>query len=86
MQQRWADAFTHDGHSRQVKFESWTLNGNLAAFCSRFTRSKTLIDHGALIDCADKNGSTPLHIAAQYGHDILANALLSYGASPTRKG
>lgn len=45
-----------------------------------------MIDKGALIDCADKNGSTPLHIAAQYGHDILANTLLSVGASPTKKG
>lgn len=41
---------------------------------------------GAIIDCADKNGSTPLHIAAQYGYDLLANTLLSYGANPSKKG
>lgn len=27
-----------------------------------------------------------MHIAAQYGHDLLANTLLSYGADPTKKG
>ncbi|KAJ8926301.1 hypothetical protein NQ314_021341 [Rhamnusium bicolor] len=39
---------------------------HMTAIHGRFTRSKTLIDKGALIDCSDKNGCTPLHIAAQY--------------------
>lgn len=72
-------------HGRCVLWCLLKLNF-LNSYIGRFTRSKTLIDKGALIDCADKNGSTPLHIAAQYGHDILANTLLSCGASPTRKG
>ena len=39
---------------------------------------------GADIDCCDKIGNTPLHIAARYGHDLLINTLLENGSDPTR--
>ena len=39
---------------------------------------------GALIDHADKEGNTPLHIAARYGHELLVETLLNYGADPKR--
>jgi ankyrin repeat protein len=58
----------------------------MTAIHGRFTRSKILIDKGATIDCPDKNDCTPLHIAARYGHDLLTNTLLSYGANPSQKG
>lgn len=32
---------------------------------------------GAEIDCEDKNGNTPLHIAARYGHELLINTLIT---------
>lgn len=41
---------------------------------------------GAIVDSVDKNGFTALHIAAQHGHELLSTTLLSFGASPTRKG
>ncbi|KAF5291783.1 hypothetical protein FQA39_LY14271 [Lamprigera yunnana] len=59
---------------------------HMTAIQGRFTRSKTLIDKGAIVDCVDKNDCTALHISAQYGHDLLANTLLSYGADPKKKG
>ena len=39
---------------------------------------------GADIDCCDKMGNAPLHIAARYGHDLLINTLLENGSDPTR--
>lgn len=35
---------------------------------------------GAEIDSEDKNGNSPLHIAARYGHELLINTLISNGA------
>jgi len=37
---------------------------HMTAIHGRFTRSKTLLDVGALPDAKDKNGNTALHIAA----------------------
>jgi ankyrin repeat protein len=34
----------------------------------------------------DKNGSTALHIAALYGHELLSGTLLNYGADPSKAG
>ena len=37
---------------------------------------------GAEVDCVDKDGNTPLHIAARYGHELFINTLLQNGADP----
>ena len=39
---------------------------------------------GAVIDCEDKNGTTPLHIAARYGHELLINTLITSGADTAK--
>lgn len=39
---------------------------------------------GAIIDCEDKNGNTPLHIAARYGHELLINTLITSGADTAK--
>lgn len=39
---------------------------------------------GAEIDCEDKNGNSPLHIAARYGHELLLNTLITNGADATK--
>lgn len=39
---------------------------------------------GAEIDCEDKNGNTPLHIAARYGHELLINTLISNRADTAK--
>ncbi|PKU37181.1 serine threonine-protein phosphatase 6 regulatory ankyrin repeat subunit a [Limosa lapponica baueri] len=40
--------------------------------------------YGAEIDCEDKNGNTPLHIAARYGHELLINTLITSGADTAK--
>lgn len=40
---------------------------------------------GAEIDCEDKNGNTPLHIAARYGHELLINTLITSGADTAKQ-
>lgn len=32
----------------------------------------------------DKDGNTPLHIAARYGHELLINTLITSGADCTK--
>ena len=39
-----------------------------------------IIKKGADVNCADKNGWTPLHFACQNGHTELALALIAKGA------
>lgn len=39
---------------------------------------------GAYVDSADYQGSTPLHIAAQYGQELLLSVLLASGADPSK--
>ncbi|KAF7243767.1 Serine/threonine-protein phosphatase 6 regulatory ankyrin repeat subunit B [Varanus komodoensis] len=36
--------------------------------------------YGGEIDCIDKDGNTPLHVAARYGHELLINTLITSGA------
>ncbi|XP_044751495.1 serine/threonine-protein phosphatase 6 regulatory ankyrin repeat subunit A-like isoform X2 [Coccinella septempunctata] len=76
--------------SQKVDVNKRSLDGrtplHMTAIHGKFTRSTSLIDHGAIIDCTDKNGCTPLHITAQYGHDLLATTLMSFGADPSFKG
>lgn len=43
-----------------------------------------LVLAGGEIDCVDKDGNTPLHIAARYGHELLINTLITSGADCTR--
>lgn len=39
---------------------------------------------GGEIDCVDKYGNTPLHIAAKYGHELLISTLMTNGADTAR--
>lgn len=39
---------------------------------------------GSEIDCADKFGNTPLHVAARYGHELLISTLMTNGADTAR--
>ena len=39
---------------------------------------------GAEIDCVDKYGNTPLHVAAKYGHELLISTLMTNGADTAR--
>lgn len=39
---------------------------------------------GGEIDCVDKYGNTPLHVAAKYGHELLISTLMTNGADTAR--
>ena len=39
---------------------------------------------GGEIDCVDKDGNTPLHVAARYGHEPLINTLITSGADTAK--
>ena len=39
-----------------------------------------LLKKGAQVDTTEKNGCTPLHLAAQQGHTAVAESLLKKGA------
>ncbi|TNN02474.1 hypothetical protein fugu_009961 [Takifugu bimaculatus] len=58
----------------------------MTAIHGRFSRSQAIIENGAEIDCEDKNGNTPLHIAARYGHELLINTLITNGADTAKRG
>jgi ankyrin repeat protein len=45
--------------------------------------ARLLVDSGADIDKADKDGDTPLHVASQQGHKEVVKALLDLGADAT---
>ena len=44
-----------------------------------------LIEANADINAIDKNKTTPLHLAARYGHDKIAKLLIEKGAAVTQK-
>lgn len=75
---------------QKVNINKQSIDGrsplHMTAIHGRFTRSQTLIDKGAIVDATDKNGCTALHIAAQFGHELLSNTLLLYGADANKKG
>lgn len=58
----------------------------MTAIHGRFSRSQAIIENGAEIDCEDKNGNTPLHIAARYGHELLINTLITNKADTAKRG
>lgn len=39
---------------------------------------------GASVNAADRDNNTPLHIAARYGHELLASKLVEHGADLMR--
>ena len=39
---------------------------------------------GGEIDCVDKDGNTPIHVAARYGHELLINTLITSGADTAK--
>uniref|UniRef100_A0A8C7LD55 Ankyrin repeat domain 28 n=1 Tax=Oncorhynchus kisutch TaxID=8019 RepID=A0A8C7LD55_ONCKI len=57
------------------------LVGNGAHVNIKVTRQ----DDQLSIDCEDKNGNTPLHISARYGHELLINTLITNGADTANK-
>ncbi|XP_030849658.1 serine/threonine-protein phosphatase 6 regulatory ankyrin repeat subunit A-like [Strongylocentrotus purpuratus] len=46
---------------------------------------KLLINAGADVDVKSTNNSTPLLLAAEYGHQSCVEELISYGADPTKR-
>lgn len=46
--------------------------------------SLTCSPSGGEIDCVDKYGNTPLHVAAKYGHELLISTLMTNGADTAR--
>lgn len=65
-----------NGESRPAPVFSRTVD-SCAASIELFTP-------GGEIDSVDKDGNTPLHIAARYGHELLINTLITSGADCTR--
>ena len=56
----------------------FAMHGNVALV-------RRLVDAGADVNLADKDGWTPLSVAAFYGHAEVISALLSAGADPSRQ-
>uniref|UniRef100_A0A8C7Q9H1 Ankyrin repeat domain 52 n=1 Tax=Oncorhynchus mykiss TaxID=8022 RepID=A0A8C7Q9H1_ONCMY len=48
--------------------------------------SLSLVCAGGDIDCVDKYGNTPLHVAAKHGHELLISTLMTNGADTARQG
>ena len=46
---------------------------------------RLLLEHGAEVDAAAPNGTTPLMMAAQYGSEDSVRLLLERGADPNRR-
>ena len=47
-----------------------------------FELARLLLEAGADIEAKTKNGYMALHLAAQYGHQLIIDLLLEYGAPP----
>ena len=47
-----------------------------------FELARLLLEAGADIEAKTKNGYMALHLAAQYGHLLIIDILLKYGAPP----
>lgn len=77
-------------HGRFTRSQTLIQNGQsrCAPFFPRTVDSCAalieLLMPGGEIDSVDKDGNTPLHIAARYGHELLINTLITSGADCTR--
>lgn len=65
-------------------YDLWPYVG--AGFSSPSNASfiHSLFPSGGEIDCVDKYGNTPLHVAAKYGHELLISTLMTNGADTAR--
>lgn len=76
-------------HGRFTRSQTLIQNGeshNVPLLCTVVTCAalSDLFMSGGEIDSVDKDGNTPLHIAARYGHELLINTLITSGADCTR--
>lgn len=79
--------------SHSLKFSGLVLLHSLEgnSICGhKFTLNLLLLNcpkiffAGGEIDCVDKDGNTPLHVAARYGHELLINTLITSGADTAK--
>lgn len=83
----WQDSSSHDSsswtlHSISDTHSEWWVTPLWFFTLSHI--SKLNLNSGGEIDSVDKDGNTPLHIAARYGHELLINTLITNGADCTR--
>lgn len=74
-------------HGRFTRSQTLIQNGESYYALPAPPYSRFLIDlfmPGGEIDSVDKDGNTPLHIAARHGHELLINTLITSGADCTR--
>lgn len=57
----------------------------LAARCGFYDLTEMLLRRGAQVKHVQRDGSTPLHGASFYGHDLVVKLLLSYGVPTSAK-
>ena len=62
------------------------IRSSNSIYCWQYVLKITGNLTGCLVDSADKEGNTALHIAARYGHELLIGTLLKLGASLSRYG
>ncbi len=67
-----------DPNARERVLEATALM--YASFIGHVEIAKSLLDHGAAVDAADKDGRTPLLEAAYIGHSPIVELLLERGA------
>lgn len=73
-------------HGRFTRSKILMDNGNLDSWGYNAWCWDSLMSAGAVVDCKDQNGCTPLHIAALYGHELLSGTLLTAKADAGKRG
>ncbi|GAO19176.1 hypothetical protein UVI_02014640 [Ustilaginoidea virens] len=75
--------FLHmDRYLKEVKSPGgWYRPLHVAARLGRTEQARTLVRHGAEVDCKTKRDWTPLMLAAEHGHGEIVQLLLQNGAS-----